>query len=53
MYALFGRGSNPIVSELAENGDYEKALKTLYLKTDEDLRAGKRFLVTLVEREMD
>jgi hypothetical protein len=53
LYALFGRGSNPIVSELAENGDYEKALKTLYLKTDEDLRAGKRFLVTLVEREMD
>jgi hypothetical protein len=24
----------------AEAGDYEKALKTLYLKTDEDLRAG-------------
>ena len=25
---------------LTENGEYEKALKTLYLKTDEDLRAG-------------
>jgi protein phosphatase 2C family protein 2/3 len=25
---------------IAEAGDYEKALKMLYLKTDEDLRAG-------------
>ncbi len=23
------------------SGDYDKALKTLYLKTDEDLRAGE------------
>jgi protein phosphatase 2C family protein 2/3 len=28
-----------------EAGKYEEALKTLYLKTDEDLRAGKQALV--------
>lgn len=43
---MSARGSESIVSALAENGDYEKALKTLYLKTDEDLRAGKQILVT-------
>jgi hypothetical protein len=49
---LSQRGSNSIVSELAENGDYEKALKTLYLKTDEDLRAGKQILVIPIAREI-
>lgn len=30
-----------ILFRLAENGDYDEALKTLYLKTDQDLRAGE------------
>lgn len=33
----------PSPAAAAESGDYEKALKTLYLKTDEDLRADPNF----------
>jgi hypothetical protein len=37
---------------VVEAGKYEEALKTLYLKTDEDLRAGKPFVSNAADRDL-